>query len=189
MTRESELAAVTVGPVARLSGQIKIRPYDPLWPSLYEREREQISAALAPMPIRIEHVGSTSVPGLAAKPKIDILLIVPDSANEAAYLPALEQVGYTLRIREPDWYEHRVLVGPDFPVNCHVFSPDCVEIDRMLRFRDWLRSHPDHRDLYQETKLDLASREWEFLQDYADAKSEVVEWIIARSRANAATPE
>ena len=182
--RERELAAVTVGPVARLAGQIEIEPYDPTWPSIYELERSRVADALDPLPITVEHVGSTSVPGLAAKPKIDMLLVVPDSSDESTYVPALESVGYSLRIREPDWYEHRVMIGPDFPVNCHVFSPGCIEIERMLAFRNWLRTHPDDRDLYQQTKIDLANREWAFLQDYADAKSEVVEAIIARSLAD-----
>ena len=87
----------------------------------------------------LEHTGSTSVPGLAAKPIIDITLAVPDSSDEDAYAPALEAAGYVLRIREPDWHEHRVFKGPDTNVNLHVFSDGCPEIDRMLRFRDWLR--------------------------------------------------
>ena len=80
----------------------------------------------------LEHTGSTSVPGLAAKPIIDMTLAVPDSADEDAYLPELEAAGYVLRIREPDWFEHRVFKGPDTNVNLHVFSDDCPEIDRML---------------------------------------------------------
>ena len=88
----------------------------------------------------LEHAGSTSVPGLAAKPRIDIMLAVPDSADEPSYVPALEAAGYVLRIREPDWYEHRVFKGPDTDVNLHVFSAGCPEIARMLLFRDWLRT-------------------------------------------------
>ena len=90
--------------------------------------------------LRLEHVGSTSIPGLAAKPIIDIVLVVADSADEAAYVPALEAAGYVLRIREPGWFEHRVLNGPDTKVNLHVFSDGCPEIGRMLAFRDRLRT-------------------------------------------------
>lgn len=124
----------------------------------------------------------TSVPRLAAKPLIDILLIVPNSADETAYVPALEAAGYVLRIREPDWHEHRLFKGPDTNINLHVFSPDSPEIERMLLFRDWLRSHPTDRQLYERAKRELASREWKYVQNYADAKTEVVEEIIARAR-------
>ena len=122
------------------------------------------------------------MPGLAAKPRIDVLLVVPDSANESTYVPALEAVGYVLRIREPDWYEHRVFKGPDTEVNLHVFTQGCIEIDRMLRFRDWLRSNDSDRELYERTKRELARRDWTYTQNYADAKSEVVEEIIGRAR-------
>lgn len=111
-----------------------------------------------------------------------MVLAVRDSSDEAAYVPALEATGYVLRIREPDWYEHRVLIGPDFPANLHVFSEGCEEIDEMLMFRDWLRSHDDDRDLYQRAKLELAARDWEFLQHYADAKTAVVQEIKNRAR-------
>ena len=86
-----------------------------------------------------------------------------------------------LRIREPDWFEHRVFKGPDTNVNLHVFSAGCPEIDRMLRFRDWLRSNEADRELYERTKRELAAQEWAYVQDYADAKTAVVEEIVARS--------
>ena len=72
--------------------------------------------------MRIEHVGSTSVPGLPAKPIIDILLVVADSAKETEYVTALEGAGYKLRVREPGWYEHRMFKRPENDVNLHVFS-------------------------------------------------------------------
>jgi GrpB-like predicted nucleotidyltransferase (UPF0157 family) len=178
-----EIAQATVGEVERLTKPIDIVDYDPAWPALFERERARIASALGERALMIEHVGSTSVPGLAAKPRIDILLIVPNSGDEPAYAPDLEAAGYVLRIREPDWYEHRVFKGPDTDVNLHVFSPGCIEIDRMLGFRDWLRTHPEDCELYERTKRDLASHPWEFTQNYADAKTEVVEEIIARAGA------
>ena len=122
------------------------------------------------------------MPGLAAKPIIDMLLVVADSADEEAYVPAMEAAGYSLRIRETDWYEHRMFKGPDTDINLHVFSPGCPEIDRMLIFRDWLRSHAADRDLYARTKLALAQKEWKYVQNYADAKTAVIEEIIARAR-------
>ena len=179
--REAELRAVTVGELQPVSGPIELVEYDPAWPGLFDREAERIRAALGDRVLLLEHTGSTSVPGLAAKPIIDITLAVPDSADEDAYLPALEAAGYVLRIREPDWFEHRVFKGPDTNVNLHVFSAGCPEIDRMLRFRDWLRSNEADRELYERTKRELAAQEWAYVQDYADAKTAVVEEIVARS--------
>src|SRR5579875_1803404 len=182
-TSEEAILAARIGPVVPLNSTITLVEYAPEWPRLYAREAALIRGALGERVVALEHVGSTSVPGLAAKPLIDILLVVPNSADEAAYLPDLEVAGYTLRIREPEWYEHRVCKGLDTDVNLHIFSPGCPEIDRMLGFRDWLRSHPEDRQLYENTKRELARRTWRHVQNYADAKSEVVEEIIARAQA------
>ncbi len=131
----------------------------------------------------MEHAGSTSVPGLPAKPLIDIVLEVPDSADEPAYVPDLEAAGYPLAIREPDWYEHRIFKGPDTNVNMHTFSAGCEEVDRMLLFRDWLRADTDDRELYAAAKRELAARDWKYVQQYADAKTAVVQEIMARAQA------
>jgi GrpB-like predicted nucleotidyltransferase (UPF0157 family) len=138
--------------------------------------------------VQIEHVGSTSVPGLRAKPIIDILLIVPNSADESTYVPLLEAAGYRLVIREPEWYEHRVFKGPDTNINLPTVSAHCSEIDRMLLFRDWLRTHPDDRELYERAKVELAQRDWKYIQNYADAQSEVVEDIMQRARQGSPAP-
>jgi GrpB-like predicted nucleotidyltransferase (UPF0157 family) len=156
--------------------------YDPGWPQLFDREAARIQSVLGHRILAIEHVGSTSVPGLAAKPKIDIVLVVANSADEAAYVPALEAAGYVLKTREPDWYEHRMLKGPDTDVNLHVFSQGCTEIERMLLFRNWLRGNPEDRRLYEQTKRNLAQRSWKYMQNYADAKSDVVVEILARAQ-------
>ena len=179
---EEELQAIHIGGMTPLAGPIQIDDYNPAWPRLFEREAARIRAALGERVVLLEHVGSTSVPGLAAKPRIDILLIVPNSADEPSYVPALEAADYVLRIREPDWHEHRVFKGPDTDVNLHVFSPGSSEIERMLLFRDWLRNNPSDRQLYERTKRELARREWKYTQNYADAKTEVVEEIIARAK-------
>ena len=172
---------MTVGELKVHSAPITLVDYDPEWPALFEREDRRIRAALGDKVLRLEHTGSTSVPGLAAKPCIDITMIVPDSSDESTYLPALEAAGYVLWIREPHWDEHRVFKGPDTNVNLHVFSPGSREVERMVGFRDWLRTHDDDRDLYLRTKRELAAREWKYVQNYADAKSAVVEEIIARA--------
>ena len=181
---EEQIRAAHVGELTPLVGPILIVDYDPEWPRLFEREAERIQAALGERVLLIEHVGSTSVPGLAAKPRIDVLLLVTDSADEPAYVPALEAAAYVLRIREPDWYEHRMFNGLDTDINLHVFSPGCPEIDRMLLFRDWLRSNASDRRLYERTKRELARKDWRYTQNYADAKTAVVEEILARARGN-----
>jgi GrpB-like predicted nucleotidyltransferase (UPF0157 family) len=159
---------------------ILLREYDPRWPELFAREADRIRLVLGGRVMRVEHAGSTSVPGLVAKPVIDIVLAVADSAYEDAWLPALLEAGYVLHIREPAWYEHRMLKGPDTNINLHVFSAACPEIERMLRFRDRLRSDAADRELYARTKRELAQREWAEVQDYADAKGDVVAEIMAR---------
>jgi len=161
--------------------RIQIVEYDPLWPQLFEHESSRIRGALGARVLLLEHTGSTSVPGLAAKPTIDITLGVADSAIEADYLPDLERAGYRLRVREPEWHEHRMLKGPGTDVNLHVFSAGCAEIGRILRFRNWLRSHPADRDLYARTKLALARREWRCVDEYAGAKGEVIAEILGRA--------
>jgi GrpB-like predicted nucleotidyltransferase (UPF0157 family) len=182
-TTEEELRAAAVGELRPLSRPIVIAPYDPNWPRAFERESAKIRSALGQHVLELHHAGSTAVPGLAAKPIIDIVLVVESSADENTYVPALEDVGYVLRIREPEWFEHRMLRGTDPEVNLHVFSKGCDEIVRMLAFRDHLRADDADRELYERTKRDLASREWKFGQHYADAKSAVVAEIMARATA------
>lgn len=180
---EEQILAARVGATPPHNNVITLAEYDPAWPQVYAQKAAAIRVALGERALLLEHVGSTSVPGLAAKPLIDILLVVADSADEATYVPALEAQGYILRVREPDWFQHRVLKGADPETNLHVFSPGCIEIRRMLLMRDWLRTHPDDRALYERTKRDLAQRQWKYIQNYADAKSEVVEAILARASA------
>jgi GrpB-like predicted nucleotidyltransferase (UPF0157 family) len=180
------LAKVVVGDPQQLSGPIEIRDYDPTWPEQYAREASRIRRALGDQVVRLEHAGSTSVPGLPAKPIIDVVLEVPDSADEPTYVPALEAVGYVLRIHEPDWFEHRVFKRANIDVNLHVFSAGCPETDRMLVFRDWLRVNAADRDHYAATKRELARRDWKYVQQYADAKSDVVAEIMARATADLA---
>jgi GrpB-like predicted nucleotidyltransferase (UPF0157 family) len=179
---EEELRAAWVTEPPRLNGKIQLVDYDPAWPGLFRQEADRIRAVLGGRVVQLEHIGSTSVPGLAAKPIIDILLVVPDSSDEPAYLPDLEAAGYTLVIREPDWHQHRCLKGPGTNINLHVYSPGCPEIERYLSFRDRLRGHPEDRAGYQRAKRELAERDWTYVQEYADAKTEVVEGIIARAR-------
>jgi len=178
---DRELARVTIGGPQPLAGRIELAEYDPAWPALYAREERRLRSLLGERAVRVEHVGSTAVPGLRAKPIVDVALEVPDSADEAAYVPDLEAAGYALRIREPEWLEHRLVKGPDTNVNVHVFSAGCDEVERMLRFRDRLRADAADRERYAQAKRELAAREWRYVQQYADAKSGVVADILARA--------
>ena len=179
---EEQIRAAVVGELNPHDAPIELSEYDTAWPSLFRREESRIRAALGERVLRLEHAGSTSVPGLAAKPIIDIILAVADSSEEEAYVPALEAAGYVLRIREPEWFQHRCFKGPDTNVNLHVFSDSCQEIDRMLLFRDRLRTNRADRERYERVKRDLAGQSWKYVQNYADAKTAVVEEIIARAR-------
>lgn len=180
---DEDLQKVTVGERKPHNAQITLLEYDPRWPKLFDREAKRIRSLLGEKALQVEHVGSTSVPGLCAKPIIDILLVVTDSADETTYVSDLEEAGYTLRIREPEWFEHRLFKGPDTDINLHVFSKGASEVDRMLRFRDWLRTNDSDRDNYARVKRNLAKREWRHVQHYADAKNSIVQEIMERANA------
>jgi GrpB-like predicted nucleotidyltransferase (UPF0157 family) len=183
LASDAEIQRARIDEVTPHNAPITLAEYDPRWPAEFEREAARIRAVLGGSAILIEHAGSTSVPGLAAKPIIDIVLAVPDSADEPTYVPRLQAGGYFLRAREPDWYEHRMFKGPDTDINLHVFTAGCTEIDRMLLFRDWLRTNDADRDAYLQVKQDLARRTWRHVQHYADAKTAIVQEIVARATA------
>jgi GrpB-like predicted nucleotidyltransferase (UPF0157 family) len=185
-TTDEQIEAYTIGAPRVLGSTVLLVDYDPDWPAQFEQERDAIRGALGDRALRVEHVGSTSVPGLAAKPVIDIMLVVPDTTDEPAYVPALERAGYRLQIRDLEWHQHRVFVkrlddGDDRNVNLHVYRDGCVQGDRDLVFRDWLRSNDADRELYERTKRTLAARVWKYMQNYADAKTEVIEDIRSRA--------
>ena len=180
-TTDEYLRAVTIGDRKPLNSTIHLAPYNADWPSQFSLQANRIRAALREKVLLLEHVGSTSVAGLSAKPVIDMVLAVADSADEASYVPPLEEQGFVLRIREANWFEHRLLKTTDIDGNLHVFSDGCGEVDRMLTFRDWLRADYTDRKLYENTKRELATRTWKNTQHYADAKSEVIQEILARA--------
>jgi len=184
MEREEYLKKVVIGELKPHNGPINLVEYDYRWPELFNREANRIRSVLGKKALQIEHVGSTSVPGLCAKPIIDIILVVENSADEVSYVPELEKVGYTLKIREPSWYEHRMFKGPDTDINLHVFSKGTPEVERMIRFRDWLRKNQEDRDKYADIKRSLAELNWKHVQDYADAKTSIVEEIMNRANAS-----
>jgi GrpB-like predicted nucleotidyltransferase (UPF0157 family) len=157
---------------------IVIAGYDPAWPVRFEAERARILGAIGPAARRIEHVGSTAVTGLAAKPIVDILVAVEDPDDEAAFVPALEAAGYVLRVREP---EHRMLRTPQRDVHVHVWRDGSSEVGRHLAFRDRLRASAEDRAAYERLKRSLAQREWDDMNDYAAAKGALIEEIMRRA--------
>ena len=187
VSRDDEIRSVTIGEPTRADGPIHLADYDPAWPALYEREAARLRSVLGERVILLEHAGSTSVPGLSAKPVIDMVLAVADTTDEAAYVSALEGYDYVLRGREPEWHQHRLFRRTDPRVNLHVFTIGCREIPRMLSFRDHLRSDDPDRLLYEGKKQELAQQTWKYVQHYADAKSAIVEEIIGRTSAAGAT--
>ena len=184
---EERLREVIIGEIEPQS--IVVVDYDPAWPERFRREEARIRSSLGEAALSVEHIGSTSVPGLAAKPIVDILLMVEDSSDEPSYLPALEAAGYILRVREPDFDEHRMFRTPEKDVHLHVFSAGSPEIERYLLLRDHLRENEEDRQLYTRTKRELASRDWPSMQHYAEAKTGVIEGIIARAAAKRSSQE
>jgi GrpB-like predicted nucleotidyltransferase (UPF0157 family) len=158
---------------------VRIVDYDPAWPSRFEVERDRIVSAIGVVARRIEHIGSTSVPDLAAKPVIDIMVTVDDPDDDAAFVLALTRAGYVLRVIEP---EHRMFRTPARDVHVHLWRADTDEERRHLRFRDWLREDAEDRALYESVKRELAARTWDDSNDYADAKSGVVAVITERAQ-------
>ena len=177
---EEEIISATVGTPELLNNTIHLADYDPKWSLVFTKLEKEIRGVLGDKVLLLEHVGSTSVPGLSAKPIIDMVLAVSDSSDESSYVPQLETLRYVLKIREPNWYEHRVLKPQDVKANLHVFSLGCEQIERMIAFRDWLRNNPEDMKLYEATKRKLSQQIWKYTQNYADAKSAVVQEIMNR---------
>lgn len=133
--------------------EIRIESYSTEWPKMFDACKSLITKALPGIALNVEHIGSTAVPWLPAKPVIDIDLIVPDPDREGDYVPALDAIGYVLTVRERTWYRHRMLSHDALRVNLHVFGPSCPEHVRHVLFRDWLCDHPDDRARYADAKV------------------------------------
>lgn len=175
--RDAYLEQVLIG--GREPAVIVVMDYDPEWPSRFQDFARRVRRALDARALSIEHIGSTSVPGLAAKPIIDMLLTVADVTDEAAYLPALEAAGLQLRVREPG---HRMLRARARDVHLHVYEPAHRAVRDYRDLRDWLTVNAADRELYAATKRRLAQQSWRDMNDYADAKSEVVQDVLGRAR-------
>lgn len=174
---DEQLDAVLLG--GREQRAVVVVDYRDEWPEMYREMAAKVRAAVGHSALALEHIGSTSVPGLAAKPIIDMLLVVPDVAAEAGYLPALESVGLMLRVREPN---HRMVRTPERDVHLHIYSAGAPEITDYLDLRDWLRVSAEDRALYASVKKDLARQEWPDMNYYAEAKDQVVATVLAHAR-------
>ena len=163
---------------------IVIEDYDPAWTARFEQVDAALRQAL-PDARRIEHFGSTAVPGLGAKGIVDVMVTVDDADDEPAYGPALERHGLHIRLRQPG---HRMYRTPDQDVHIHIFTEGSEAARIRLLFRDWLRHDDADRRLYEETKRELARQEWEATNDYSDAKGDVVAEILTRACRWAASP-
>lgn len=162
----------------------EIVEYDATWPATYASVAAQITETLGWRALQVEHVGSTAVPGLPAKPVIDVDLVVADPADEDAYVPALVATGFVLRVREPWWWEHRMLRLDAPRTNLHVFGPDAPEPVRHRLFRDWLRAHPDEIAVYRTAKLkaaEAAAAAGEHVMEYNARKQGVIREIHDRA--------
>jgi GrpB-like predicted nucleotidyltransferase (UPF0157 family) len=176
--REAYLDGVLIG--GREPAEISVVDYDERWPTRFREIAERLRRAVEEDVVGVEHIGSTSVPGLAAKPIVDVLLTVADVSNEAAYVPALESAGFLLRVREP---AHRMVRTPARDVHVHVYEPGRQEVRDYIDLRDWLRVDAEDRELYAATKRMLARQQWSDMNDYADAKTEVISDVLTRARA------
>lgn len=169
-----------IGPPERPA--IRIAHHDPAWRTRYATHAAAITAALGDRLLQLEHIGSTSVPGLGAKPIVDVLIVVEDPSDETTYVPALEGAGYLLRVREPSFDQHRMLRPATRDAHLHVYPPWSKEIERYLLLRDLLRRDAASRQEYERVKRRLAAQEWDSMDDYAVAKTDIVEALILRAR-------
>jgi GrpB-like predicted nucleotidyltransferase (UPF0157 family) len=159
---------------------LRVVAYNPAWPQMFSRERERIVAAVGPLACRVDHIGSTAVPGLAAKPIIDIDLSVSDAEDEEAYLPSLIAAGYHLRVREPG---HRMVRTRGLSAHVHICTAGSDWERRHLLFRDWLRHSDRDRELYGQLKMRLARKDWPDMNCYAAAKGPLIAEITERAEA------
>ena len=180
---QEQVEAAFVGGMPKLTSKLNVVDYNPEWPQWYEREAARLRALLGDRIRALDHIGSTSVPGLAAKPTIDIDLSLDDSADEAAYVPILEAAGYRLTIREPDWHEHRLFRVPDTDINLHVWTVGSPEAKRHLIFRDRLRENEADRRAYEAHKRAIVEREYAYVFQYNNDKAELLREILARALA------
>ena len=171
---------VLIGGIEKVN--ITIVDYRPEWVHEFEQHKKKIEQALGSIAIQIEHIGSTSVPDLAAKPIIDVVIAVKDASDESSYLQPLINAGYQLRVREPMFFEHRMVRTPNRDTHIHIFSEGCQEIERYLLLRQYLRDNESARKEYEALKRRFAEQSWDDMNAYAEAKTDIIERFIQLSK-------
>lgn len=165
-----------------VNGRVAIVSHDPKWPYLFQQEADRIRHALGDRVRLIEHVGSTAVPDLDAKPCIDVQMAVPEPDDRSTYLPALEEIGYVLFAPSTDWHDHPILKGTRVNVNLHVFCEGSAGLDSMRLFRDFLIADAQARERYAVVKRELGERRWDQIRDYVRAKAGIITELLAQAR-------
>jgi GrpB-like predicted nucleotidyltransferase (UPF0157 family) len=165
---------------SRQPGPVTLVKCDPMWPTQFEALRAELAGTLGPLATGIEHVGSTAVPHLAAKPIIDVLVTVESIDPDEIYAAPLAAIGYELRVREPG---HRMFRPATRDVHVHVWAEGSQEAEDYVLLRNRLRASPADRDAYEALKRELARHDWPDVNYYAEAKSPMVRELLARARA------
>jgi putative glutamine amidotransferase len=164
-----------------------LAPYDPAWPSRFEEEAARLRAALGAVAVSIDHVGSTAVPGLAAKPIVDIQVSVRSMVPRASYVDPIRALGYRWDLDpwsdEHEYFSRDADGTPAFHI--HVCPPDSDWERRHLAFRDWLRAHPGDAAAYERLKRELAERHPRDIFAYVDGKTPFIREVEARASAPA----
>lgn len=165
-----------------MTAPIIIEDYDPRWPQQFEQIRSRIAPSLAPLAAAIEHVGSTAVPGLAAKPIIDIDVLLRPAAEVSEAIARLATLGYEHRgdLGVPGREAFRA-PGNDFPHHLYVHPPESGEYVRHITFRDHLRAHPEDAHAYECLKRALAQQYRDDREAYNQGKTEFVENVLHRA--------
>lgn len=164
---------------------LEVVPFDPTWADRFLELHKRIVSALGDVAILVAHTGSTSIPGIPAKPVIDIDLVVSELENEASYVPALEAAGFQFLLREPEWHGHRFFCGYE-PISCnlHVWGPANPEVERHRIFRDWLIGNDDDRELYAHVKKGAVAEtvmRGENVEEYNKRKEHIIKEILQRA--------
>ena len=171
--------------VRKFKPPVEIVPPNPSWPSQFAVFKDRINTALGDKALAVHHCGSTSIPDLPAKDVIDIDLVVPDSTDEASYVPLLEAAGFHFLVREPHWHEHRFFCAYEpMLANLHVWSPDSPEVERHRIFREWLLRNDEDRALYVRVKEEAARQTREtggVTMDYNKRKEDVIREVLRRA--------
>lgn len=164
------------------SGQVLVVPYDPMWPTAFDTERERIVEACSAVAIAVEHVGSTAVPGLSAKPILDIMIGIPSDQDGVRLVPFLEELGYFYKGENGIPGRHYFTLGTPRTHHIHMVRQQGEIWEKHLLFRDHLRTHIKDRDEYAALKQVLSGRFPTDRLRYTESKNELIQRILEKAR-------